>query len=238
MLRVDILEQVRGVIPGFNRLPASSLEKLRAEGVWGESPAGQVLLNTDKDVETCILLIDGRVRIVLSSEEGRELVLFHSQAGDPCALMASCLLGHDAFPARVETETVCKYLKLPQAVLLELTAQSDEFREFVLNSFAARIADLITAVKTLAFAKLESRLASALLQLGDDIQITHQILAAEIGSVREVVSRTLKTFEAKSLVRLSRSRIEVINRPGLELIAQAGEIPEGPHFCDFSHTSQ
>ena len=96
------------------------------------------------------------------------------------------------------------------------------FRDFVFHLFSERIADLMQLIEAVAFQRLDQRLAALLLGHGRVLQITHQQLADELGSVREIVSRLLKGFAAQQLVRLGREQIEIIDAAALRRLASDG----------------
>ena len=108
---------------------------------------------------------------------------------------------------------------LPSPLFERLLADSTVFRDFVFHLFADRIAELMQLVEEIAFQRLDQRLARLLLARGKDIQTTHQALADELGSVREIVSRLLKGFAAEGLVSLGREHIAILDRAGLSRLA-------------------
>ena len=107
---------------------------------------------------------------------------------------------------------------LPRPLFDEMLAQAP-FRDFVFQLFSERIADLMQLVEEVAFRKLDQRLAGLLLGRGRLTHATHQQLADELGSVREMVSRLLKTFAEQGLVRLSREQVEILDPAGLRQLA-------------------
>ena len=109
---------------------------------------------------------------------------------------------------------------VPASLFAQLVAEFAAFRDFVFHLFSERIAELMQLVEEVAFARLDRRLAKLLLARGDGVlAITHQQLAEELGSVREIVSRLLKGFAAQGLVALGREQITVLDREGLQALA-------------------
>jgi CRP/FNR family transcriptional regulator len=165
-----------------------------------------------------LLIISGRIKVLTRAENGREIVLYRLSDGDSCVLTTSCLFGSARYPAEGIAETDVIALAIPAAQFHEAVQQSETFREFVFGSFASHLGSLIALIEEVAFGKLDIRLARHLLKLSDDttvIDTTHQQLATELGSAREVISRQLKEFELKGWVKLHRGSIEIIDKPAL-----------------------
>ena len=171
--------------------------------------------------DTCsnyLLIVSGRIKVLTRAENGREIVLYRLSDGDSCVLTTSCLFGSARYPAEGITETEVVALAIPAAEFHEALQQSKSFREFVFGSFSLHLGSLITLVEEVAFGKLDIRLARHLAKLSADdtsIDTTHQQLATELGSAREVISRQLKDFESKGWLKLHRGSIEIIDKQAL-----------------------
>jgi CRP/FNR family transcriptional regulator len=136
-------------------------------------------------------------------------------------ITSSCLLGHVAYNARGVAETDLALATLPAPAFSRLVASHDPFREYVFALFSERLAELMALVESVAFQRLDQRLAALLLGKGRVVATTHQGLADELGSVREIVSRLLKSFADQGLVALGRERIEILDAAGLRRLAGA-----------------
>lgn len=165
------------------------------------------------------LLISGTIKVVKSTRAGREILLYRVEPGGSCVITSSCLLGHTAYTARGIAESPLRILMLPTSLFEKLIAGNAAFRDFVFHLLADRIAELMQLVEEVAFQRLDQRLAKLLLGKNEPIHATHQTLADELGSVREIVSRLLKGFAAQGLVALGRERIDLIDRDGLRQLA-------------------
>jgi CRP/FNR family transcriptional regulator len=163
-------------------------------------------------------VLSGAIRVAKLSDGGRELPLYRVVAGQSCIITSSCLLGHTDYNARGVTEGETTLALLPRELFDEMLAEP-AFRNFVFALFAERMADLMQLVEEVAFRKLDYRLAALLLGKGRLVHATHQQLADELGSVREMVSRLLKGFAEQGLVRLGREQVEVLDAAGLRRIA-------------------
>ena len=165
------------------------------------------------------LLIAGSIKVVKNTPAGREMLLYRVEPGGSCVITSSCLLGHTHYTARGIAETPLRLLMLPIGLFEKLIAGNAAFRDFVFHLLAERIAELMLLVEEVAFHRLDQRLAKLLLGKREPINATHQTLADELGSVREIVSRLLKGFAAQGLVTLGRERIELVDRDGLRQLA-------------------
>jgi CRP/FNR family transcriptional regulator len=163
-------------------------------------------------------VLAGSIRVVKLAANGRELPLYKVLPGESCIITSSCLLGRTDYNARGVAECETTLMLLPRALFDQLL-DVPVFRDFVFHLFGERIAELMQLVEEVAFHKLDQRLANLLLGKGRQLHTTHQQLADELGSVREMVSRLLKVFADQGLVRLGREQIEILDPAGLRKIA-------------------
>jgi CRP/FNR family transcriptional regulator len=180
---------------------------------------GVVVFHTGAACSNYLLVIDGSVRVQFTTESGRDVVLYHVGAGESCVLTTSCLLGSVPYPAEGITQSAVRAIAIPATEFARGMEDSADFRAFVLENIGRRFAEVIARMTDVAFGQIDSRLARALLEAsgtGRRAGTTHEALAGELGSAREVVSRHLKRFEQCGWVRLGRGRIEVLDRPALE----------------------
>ena len=184
-------------------------------------PAGQPVLHQGSECHHYFLIVSGSVRVFTRSASGREVILYHIKPGDICILTTTCLLGDRRFPAEAMAECALRVRMMPRREFDRLMQTSPEFRQEVFASFASRIKQLITTIEKLALESLDTRLVKFLLQQPDDhIALTHQAIAAEVGTAREVVSRHLKRLEQVGLITLARNRITLLDRDGLSSMIQ------------------
>ena len=184
-------------------------------------PAGTALFRESNACQGFPLVLRGEVRVSRAAPNGRELELYRVAPGEMCLVSSASLFAQQPLSARGITthETTLCLLAPPQF----RAALADEgFRQYVLGLFAARMAELAGLIEAIAFQKLDSRLAAALLGHGPQRKTTHQALADELGTVREIVSRLLHRFERDGLVELSRESIAIRDSAGLRRIAAGG----------------
>jgi len=181
-------------------------------------PTGTVLFDDRQACQGFPFVLTGGIRVVKPAANGRELPLYRVLPGESCIITSSCLLGHAAYNARGVAEGETSLALLPRALFDEMLAEP-VFRDFVFHLFSERIAELMQLIEEVAFRKLDQRLAGLLLGKGRIVHATHQQLADELGSVREMVSRLLKGFAEQGLVRLSREQVEILDPAGLRRVA-------------------
>ncbi|HNV92305.1 MAG TPA: Crp/Fnr family transcriptional regulator [Thauera aminoaromatica] len=208
--------------PVLAELSAPARTRLLQSAHWMHVPAGAMLFDDHQACEGFPFVVEGTVRVSKCAPSGRELPLYRVGPGETCIISSSCLLGHEDYNARGVTESDTLLMLLPKAVFDELMGERP-FRDFVFHLFAERIADLMQLIEEVAFRKLDQRLAALLLGKGRVLHVTHQQLADELGSVREIVSRLLKSFAEQGLVKLAREQVEIIDPAGLRRMAAEGK---------------
>lgn len=198
-------------------------EYIKSQSQSVNVPANTTIFRQGDSCENYLLVLKGSVKVFSRAENGREIVLYRVQDGQSCTLTTACLFAKNPYPAEGITETDSTALMIPRSVFNQALAESDEFRKIIFDQYATRLSDVINLVENLSFGHLEIRLARLLLQLSADsnlIETTHHILATELGSAREVISRQLKEFERQQLIILQRGSIQIVERKKLLKMAE------------------
>jgi CRP/FNR family transcriptional regulator len=202
--------------PMLGELPADLLGSLSAGAQLLRLPAGTVVFDENQPCQGFPLILSGNVRVIKASPHGRELQLYRVDPGESCILTSSCLMGHTRYQARGEVERDVEMVVLPAPVFRRLVSSFEPFRDYIFGLFSERLTDMMQLVSAVAFQKLDQRLAALLLTKPTPLRTTHQQLADELGSVREMVSRLLKQFADQGWVKLGREQIEVVDATGLQ----------------------
>ena len=214
---------------GLSRLSNDIRETLIKEASIQNYPEGKIIFGPGTAPDNLLFLIDGIIRVQQVSPNGREIVLFRVNAGESCVLTTACLLAYEDYLAEGIAETAIKVAALPRRIFEDLLTKSSEFRHFVFFAYSKRVTDLFHLIQEVTFTKIDIRLAQKLLDLsrnrsGGQLRviehITHQDLAKELGSVREVISRQLQEFQRRGWVTLKRGSIEIVQKGALEELAQ------------------
>ena len=220
MTDFDWTERFRGTAD----LPLAVRKRLNATARVIHMKRGDQVFGPMNVPDSLFFLYDGRIRVSQSSDSGREIVLYRVEAGDSCVLTTACMLAEEAYNAEGIAETDVTAVVLPKAAFDRLAAEEDAFRNFIFAAYSRRLIDMLRVIDDVAFGRIDVRLAERLLALGDgrkEIRTTHQALASELGTAREVISRVLNDFHKRDLISQSRGIITFIDKPGLAAIAQS-----------------
>ena len=186
-------------------------------------PAGAVVFRPNDDCPGFVVVKRGQIKVSLTSESGREIVLYRVQPGDVCLQTFSCLSRKTPYAAEGRVEEALTGFVIPPSLFDRLMADAPAFRAEVFAAVARRFSEFQHMVETLAFTGLEARLAATLLKLAggrNEVEATHEAIAIEIGTAREVVSRQLHQFAERGLVETSRGRVKILAREALARLAQ------------------
>lgn len=212
---------------GLKRLPQDLKDDLVKGSKIVSVPAGTQIFAPGQSADNLLLLLDGTVRVQQRSETGREVFLYRVHAGESCVLTTACMLAFEDYAADGIAETDVTAVAIPRRTFDDLAARSAIFREFIFKAYSRRITDLFTLIDDIVFQRMDVRLAARLLELagnGDMVRATHQFLATELGTAREVISRILSEFQRRGWVEQARGEVRLVGRNGLERLAKsAGE---------------
>lgn len=211
-----VLELLQSLFPSLyaarNEVPASTYQLI-------EAPAGATVFDVGGACENYILLTAGLVSVRMLARNGRSVLLYRVEPGQSCVITTSCLLGNESYPSYGEADTPIRALSISRSRFNRALNESETFRRFVFDGLGQRLADLMARLEHLNFSSIDSRLAAALLDNSrgrNRVEITHEKLADEVGTAREVVSRHLKQMETAGLIQLERGAISLANPAGLE----------------------
>ena len=208
------------LFPALMALEPPARETLVKNARIVEAPIGTIGYSEGMPCKAYVLRLAGQSRVYKISSGGREILLYRVGAGETCVLTTTCLLGHSDYPASTIVEQPIRDVIIPAAAFHELMITSDVFRRFVMENYGALISDLIVLLDEVAFHNVDARLAKLLLDSTTPALVrTHQQIAAELGTAREVVSRQLKRFEQKGWVALGRGQVDILDRDALARIS-------------------
>lgn len=215
----DLTRRWLARFPDLPVLPPEDQADLLANIKFNRLKAGDVAYRQGQPCTAYVMCIDGRTRVFKTSESGREILLYQVGPGETCVLTTACLMAGNPFPAESTADSDVLLAALPAPTFHRLLGNSPPFRQFVLNNYGDLLTSLITLVDEVAFTSLDLRLARRLLaEAGENgiVAKTHQQLALDLGSVREVISRYLGEWERMGWVRAARGSIEVRDRKALQ----------------------
>jgi CRP/FNR family transcriptional regulator len=204
--------------PDLKALPQDTLALLRRTSRVVSLPSGTVVFGPGQPPPSYMLLLSGTVRVRQVSESGREIVLYRVAAGESCAMTTACLMGDDLYQAEGIAETPITAAVIPRATFDEAIAGSAAFRRFVFAALSNRMTALFKLIEEVAFSRIDIRLAQRLVELaGADgrVAMTHQQLASELGTAREVISRQLLEFQRRGWLTTARGELTLTNTDAL-----------------------
>jgi CRP/FNR family transcriptional regulator len=212
--RNGLRERLLQRFPQLAEASGALCEALLRDGVVQRAPAGFEVCGEGQACTALPMLLEGVVRVAKEAASGRELTLYRIHAGDSCVLTASCILSERPFPARAVVEEPAEALFVPAERVLDWLDVHSHWRRLLFGLVARRLSRVIALVEEVAFRRLDERLACLLVELhatrGAELDVTHQRLAAELGTSREVVTRVLRDFERQGWLETGRARIRIL----------------------------
>ena len=209
--------------PALAGLDGPALKALLQAGRMLTLDAGVLVFEVGQECRQYILIQTGSVRVHLLDPDGHEIILYRLGRGETCILTTAALLGQTLYTAYAVTEAPTVATGIATRTFEALVAQSAEFRRFVFAAHAGRIVDLMQVVSNVAFTRIQVRLARCLLQRADAlgrVAMTHEAVAVEIGTAREVVSRNLKSLERQGCLRLGQGSVTIVDAGLLAALAE------------------
>ncbi len=185
-------------------------------------PKGTVLFRPDEDCAGYVIVRKGAIKVILTAENGREIVLYRVGPGEVCLQTFGCLVQGSKYSAEGVAETDLEIELIPREQFQASIEADHAFREALFSAVAMRFADLERLVEDIALSSVSERLSRALLRLVDeagDVTATHEALATEIGSARAVVSRQIADFQRGGLIEATRGKITLLRPERLEQLA-------------------
>lgn len=202
------------------KLAASDVARLQALPEL-KVAAGDVLFQAGQPAQGFAVVLEGRIDVTLTGASGREILLYEIAPGQSCIQTTLALMGDTPYSGDAIAVTSCRLVILPKWLFRELMDTSEAFRDFVFRAFAMRMSELTRLLEQVAFARIESRLARALCDMAQGLEVaaTHAELAARIGSAREVISRHVERLTARGLITSERGRITIRDQDALRRLA-------------------
>jgi CRP/FNR family transcriptional regulator len=201
-------------LPFLRTADAALVRDLREQAFYMRIPAGRDVFVEGSRVEAIALLVSGVVRVYKVGESGREITLYRFGIGESCVLTANAILSQQSFSAIATVERDAEAIMIRADVFQGWVRRYPVWLDFVLDLLSQRLASVMEIVDEVAFRRMDLRVAALLLDRSrrrNPIEITHQEIAAELGSSREVISRILESFTRQGLVQLARGTVEVLD---------------------------
>lgn len=191
------------------------IDEIQKIGVFKSIPKNTIIIDFGEYIKSMPLILKGAIKILREDENGEELVLYYLEKGDTCAMTLSCCLGQTKSKIAAIAETDVELIMIPKEKMGEWLAKYKTWQAFILQSYHARVDELLEAVDTIAFLKMDERLFKylkdkAMITHDDLINTTHKEISDDLHTSRVVVSRLLKKLENEGKIKLHRNSIKVI----------------------------
>ncbi len=205
------IEKLRVIFP--------NLEEPLYEDIWNnatikEVKAGDSLLRVGQTIRSTMLILDGLVKLYREDDEGKEYFLYYLQGGEACSMSLICAIRHNTSEMSAKALTDATILTIPLDLMDLWMSKYKSWYQFVILSYRSRFEELLKTIDAIAFSNMDERLENYLNKqvekLGTTLKITHQEIANDLNSSREVISRLLKKMEARNRVVIHRNAIEWI----------------------------
>jgi CRP/FNR family transcriptional regulator len=213
-------DRLLALFPVFGSISREALEQVLASAQVRKLKAGSALFSAGNPCSGFPMLLSGTVRVTKSAPTGREVQLYRVRPGEACIMSTGCLLGDVEYGASGIAESDVTVLALPPRLFSEMMAREESFRRWVFSLFSERLCGMMELIEAVAFQRLDRRLALHLAGSGPVLHVSQQKLADDLGTVREIVGRVLRSFEDRGLVELGRNQIKVLDAAALRALAE------------------
>jgi CRP/FNR family transcriptional regulator, anaerobic regulatory protein len=219
MLSQEYYNRIANILPTLQRADPQLVREFQEAAFFAQIPSGKNVFVENDRTDAIAILLSGEVRVYKIGETGREITLYRFGLGESCILTANAILSEQSFPAIATVEQEAEAVMIPANIFRDWVHRYDLWRNFVFDLLSQRLTSVMTIVDEVAFQRVDTRIALLLLnrsQSQNPIYITHQEIAAELGSSREVISRILEGFAREKLILTSRGTIKILDFESLQ----------------------
>lgn len=214
MITQNQIKKIDHVFPVLTRLGERERQTLHSAGQVIELPAGQMLMQQNQQCQFIPLVLAGLLRVFKLSPGGREMTLYRTGPGDTCLASIACQLKGEDFPALAQVEEPASLFMVPITVYHEVLDKQMAWKDYLVKALYDHLTETMETLEAVAFDRTDRRLANWLLEQVNgqkgQIQATHEAIAIELGTAREVVSRLLGELKSHGAVSLGRGKIEIL----------------------------
>lgn len=200
----------------FPNLEDALYKEIAEHGTLREFEAGETVLKVGQTIRSAILLVDGIIKLYREDEEGREFFIYHLNPGQACSLSLVCAFKHETSEVLAKTLTRATILSIPLTLMEKWMATYQSWYQFVITNYRDRFEELLKTIDAIAFSNMDERLEYYLKkqveQMGTTLKMTHQEIANDLNTSREVISRLLKKMESRNWLILNRNSLEWLKK--------------------------
>jgi CRP/FNR family transcriptional regulator len=220
MLNDDDVLFIKAIFPFYEKLTKQEKFILTVNTVQAIYKKDKIILNNENECNGVVILKSGQLRAYIDSDEGKEITLYRLLSNDVCIMTASCILKNINFTVTLEVEKDSLLYFIPANIWSDLSSSNGYIKEYESELISERFSEVMWVMEQVVFKGMGNRLAEFLLeqsalQESDSITITHETIAKNLGTAREVISRMLKYFEIEGLIEMSRGTVKIINNKKL-----------------------
>lgn len=224
MLTREDVHYIEKLLPFYKRLDASDQSLLSDKTIKESCRTGDILLGRERECSGVLVVKSGQVRAFLETEDGKEITLYRLLSDDICILSASCILKNITFDVTLEAEKDGEIYRIPARLWATLSDKYSPVKEFSSVLMAERFSEVMWVLEQIISKNMGQRTAAFLLEQSvleetDRLTLTHETIAKNLGTAREVVSRVLKYFENEGVLKLSRGEIRITDIKKLRQIS-------------------
>lgn len=219
MIHQEHYHRIARALPFLQNADPQLIREFQDTAFFTKIPAGKDVFVEGDRADAIALLISGVVRVYKIGETGREITLYRFGLGESCILTANAILSQKSFPAIATVEEDAEAVMIPADAFRDWVKRYDLWREFVFDLLSERLSTVMAVVDEVVFQRMDRRVSSWLMERftrENPVQVTHQEIAADLGSSREVISRILEDFSREGLITSGRGTIEILDLEGLE----------------------
>jgi CRP/FNR family transcriptional regulator len=221
MKQIAATASLRDEFPILVRMDEELLDRLTRTALWRRYAAHEDVQNRDETCDGLMKVKQGRLRVYMQDDDGKEITLYRLYPGDSCVMTASCLLHEMDVDFLIEAEVETIVILLPTTYLAYASERFPALSEHLNELVRARFSELTWVIRQIVFSSMPARIAEFLynqsvMRGSDLLALTHEEIARELGSAREVISRILKYFQEEGLIELSRKHIRLTDIDGLK----------------------
>jgi CRP/FNR family transcriptional regulator, anaerobic regulatory protein len=220
VITAEQFDTVAGQFDFLQRADATAVKEFKQAVAFARLPSGKRLFSEGDGAQALALVVSGTVRIFKTGRTGREITLYRIGPGETCILSVNAIVTQQPLPAAATVEDEVQAVMIAAAVLRDWVHRHELWRQFVFELISQRLMKVLTLVDDVVFSRMDTRIATLLRsRVQNPVHITHQEIAAELGTSREVISRILEDLAGAGMVRSTRGRIEILDAAPLEVLA-------------------
>ncbi len=224
MITQEQIRKLEELFPVLIQLPKAARQIIYTSGNDIVLPDGQMLMKQNQECQNIPMVISGHLRIYKLSSSGREMTLYRIGPGETCLISIACQIKGQDFPAMAQVEGKTHLFMLPSFVCKEILGTSIAWKDFIISSIYDHLTDVMQTLEAVAFDRTDHRLILWLMEKSEGknaaISYTHEEIAIELGTAREVVSRLLGELKNKGVVTLGRGKVKIMDSAQLALLAE------------------